>query len=57
MTRQDGKGYMVKDNGDVFRVVNDNTWSLRARLLDMEKTNVDIQVLSTVPVMFSYWVS
>src|SRR2546423_1116639 len=39
----------------VFREINDNTWDPRRRIEDIERTGVFMQVLSTVPVMFSYW--
>lgn len=38
-----------------FRQVSDNTWEPSRRLEDMDRANVSMQVLSTVPVMFSYW--
>ena len=42
-------------NGTVFREIESNSWDVETRLADLAKTGVDVQVLSTVPVMFSYW--
>ncbi|MCA1659467.1 MAG: amidohydrolase [Verrucomicrobiaceae bacterium] len=39
----------------VFREITDNTWDPKRRIEEMERANVSMQVLSTVPVMFSYW--
>lgn len=48
------KACMMK--GDkVFREVEDNCFDPTARLKDMDDTEVTIQVLSTIPVLFNYW--
>lgn len=49
------KAHMVRDDGTHFRTVEDNLWSMERRVEDSDKIGVDVQVLSTVPVMFSYW--
>ena len=46
---------MVDDSGRFFRRVEGNCYDVRKRIEDCEKHRVDIQVLSTVPVMFSYF--
>ncbi|MBP1965004.1 amidohydrolase [Paenibacillus aceris] len=41
--------------GKVFREITDQCWDPVKRIYDMEREHVDIQVLSPIPVTFSYW--
>lgn len=44
---------MVGDN--FFREIESNTWDPVVRMSDCDQAGVRVQVLSTVPIMFSYW--
>ena len=48
-----GAEIMVK--GKTFRKITSQTWDPDKRIEDMDKEGVDIQVLSPIPVTFSYW--
>ena len=52
--RKNGCAMMVRDGFD-FREVKSNTWDPIVRLKECNQQSVDVQVLSTVPIMFSYW--
>jgi len=45
---------MMRDD-HFFREVEDNCWDPKTRMHECDNHHVNMQVLSTVPVMFSYW--
>ncbi|GIN19522.1 hypothetical protein J1TS3_06560 [Siminovitchia fordii] len=48
-------GANIMVSGKNFREVTEQVWSPEKRIEDMDKEGVDIQVLSPIPVTFSYW--
>ena len=47
--------HMVDDSGKFFRQVKANCYNAQARLEDCAQSGVDVQVLSVVPALFSYF--
>ena len=50
----DGRHRIYKD-GKFFREIWPKTWDPDVRIADYARFGVQVQVISTVPVMFSYW--
>ena len=46
---------MMRDDGVFFRRVSRNCWDPKAIIADMDKHQVDMMVLCTIPVLFNYW--
>ena len=50
----DSEANMILFNEN-FRTVQCNCWSPTQRLKEYNKFNIDVQVISPIPIMFSYW--
>ncbi len=42
-------------DGQSFREIRENCWDPMVRMAECDAAGIDVQVLSTVPVMFNYW--
>jgi aminocarboxymuconate-semialdehyde decarboxylase len=49
-----GRARLIVD-GSLFREIGSNSWNVETRLAECDAAGVNVQVLSTVPVLFSYW--
>ena len=50
------KGYAKMMRGNqFFREIKENAWNAELRIKEYEKHHVQVQVVCTIPVMFSYW--
>ncbi len=49
-----GAAWMMQD-GQRFRQIYENCWSGEAIIKDREQFGIDVSVICTIPVLFSYW--
>lgn len=45
----------IMQDGALFREIQANCWDPAVRLQECDRAGINIQVLSTIPVLFSYW--
>ena len=50
----DGSANMMQ-GGNFFRRIVENCWDESLRIKEYEQFNTQVQVVCTIPVMFSYW--
>lgn len=55
LDKHTNKTNMNLDNGTFFRAIECNCYDVPTRLSECDQCNVNVQVISTVPIMFSYW--
>lgn len=51
---EDGSADMYKGD-EYFRTINASTWDAELRMKEYREHNTQVQVVCTIPVMFSYW--
>lgn len=51
---KDGAAQMMRGN-QFFREISENCWNPELRIKEYTKSNTQVQVICTIPVMFSYW--
>jgi len=47
--------HMMRDDGKFFRAINSNCWDPETRLKECDEQHIQVQVLSTIPILFNYW--
>ncbi|PKR80026.1 2-amino-3-carboxymuconate-6-semialdehyde decarboxylase [Brumimicrobium salinarum] len=52
--RDDGKADMMQ-GGKYFRTIKENAWDETLRIDEYQNFNTQVQVVCTIPVLFSYW--
>lgn len=52
--REDSRKDMIK-GGQFFRTIEENCWDENVRIKEYDQFNTSVQVVCTIPVMFSYW--
>ena len=45
----------MMQGGQFFRRIEENSWNEKHRITEYEKFNTQVQVVCTIPVLFSYW--
>jgi aminocarboxymuconate-semialdehyde decarboxylase len=55
VVHHDGDRHRIYREGKFFREIGPKTWDPGLRIADYGRFGVQVQVISTVPVMFSYW--
>jgi aminocarboxymuconate-semialdehyde decarboxylase len=45
----------MMQGGNFFRRIEENCWNDKQRIIEYEKFNTQVQVVCTIPVLFSYW--
>lgn len=51
----DEDGARIMRDGKFFRALKPNAWDVDLRIEEYRRHGIQVQVLSTVPIMFSYW--
>lgn len=55
LVHNDDRSADMMQGGQFFRRIQENCWNEELRIGEYEKFNTQVQVVCTIPVMFSYW--